>query len=64
MRRRDRQDSMGRTDSTKDADPRATFEEFTAGTAWRALPLKIKLKVMSLWRSERDVPTQPPADKN
>jgi hypothetical protein len=64
MRRRDRQDGMERKDSGKDADPRATFEEFTAGAAWRALPLKIKLKVMSLWRSERDVPTQPPADKN
>ena len=53
---------MERKDTTKAADPRATFEDFTAGAAWRALPLKIKLKVMSLWRSERDIPTKPPAD--
>jgi hypothetical protein len=37
---------------------RATFEEFTAGAAWRALPLKIKLLVMRLWRAERDVPPE------
>jgi hypothetical protein len=53
---------MEREDRPKAADPRATFEDFTAGAAWRALPLKIKLKVMSLWRSERDIPTKPPAD--
>jgi hypothetical protein len=48
----------------KGADPRTTFEEFTAGAAWRALPLKIKLKVMSLWRSERDVPKPPVDDRH
>jgi hypothetical protein len=37
-------------------DPRATFEEFTAGPVWRSLPLKIKLMVVHLWRAERDVP--------
>ena len=37
-------------------DPRATFEEFTAGPVWRSLPLKIKLMVVRLWRPERDLP--------
>ena len=36
---------------------RERFEEFTAGPAWRALPLKIKLMLLHIWRRERDVPT-------
>jgi hypothetical protein len=36
-------------------DARTTFEEFTAGASWRELPMKIKLMVLHLWRSERDV---------
>jgi hypothetical protein len=36
-------------------DARTTFEEFTAGAAWRELPMKIKLMVLHLWRAERDV---------
>ena len=43
-------------------DPRTTFEEFTSGAAWRALPLKIKLMVVHLWRAERDVPPKPSSD--
>ena len=35
-------------------DPQAAFEEFTAGSAWRELPLKIKLLVFRLWRAEHD----------
>jgi hypothetical protein len=37
-------------------DPQEAFEEFTAGSAWRELPLKIKLLVFRLWRSEYDTP--------
>ncbi len=37
-------------------DARASFEEFTSGADWRALPLKIKLMILHLWRAERDVP--------
>jgi hypothetical protein len=44
------------------ADPRTAFEEFTSGAAWRALPLKIKLMVVHLWRAERDVPPKPDSD--
>jgi hypothetical protein len=36
-------------------DARTTFEEFTSGVSWRELPMKIKLMVLHLWRSERDV---------
>lgn len=40
-------------------DPRSGFEEFTSGGAWRSLPLKIKLTLVHLWRSEHDVPVKP-----
>jgi hypothetical protein len=43
-------------------DPRLTFEEFTSGATWRALPLKIKLMVVHLWRAERDVPSKSNSD--
>ena len=43
-------------------DPRTTFEEFTSGATWRALPLKIKLMVVHLWRAERDVPSKSNSD--
>jgi hypothetical protein len=49
-------------DKVEHPDPRTTFEEFTAGAAWRALPLKIKLMVVHLWRAERDVPPKPNFD--
>ncbi len=43
-------------------DTRSKFEEFTAGPSWRQLPLKIKLMLLHLWRSERDVPPKSKPD--
>jgi hypothetical protein len=43
-------------------DTRGKFEEFTAGPAWRQLPLKIKLMLLHLWRAERDVPPKSQPD--
>jgi hypothetical protein len=41
-------------DREQSPDPRTAFEAFTSGPSWRELPLKIKLMVLHLWRSERD----------
>jgi hypothetical protein len=35
---------------------RMGFEEFTASSDWRALPLDIKLTLVKFWRAEHDVP--------
>jgi hypothetical protein len=40
---------------------RVAFEDFTAGADWRALPLKIRLMIVNLWRAERDVPPASPS---
>jgi hypothetical protein len=41
---------------------RAEFEAFTAGPAWRALPLKIRLLIFRLWRTERDTSPEDGSD--
>ncbi len=46
-------------DNDEPRDPQAAFEEFTAGSAWRELPLKIKLLVFRLWRAEHDTRGEP-----
>ncbi len=56
---------MARNSEPRKVDPnehRKKFEEFTAGADWRSLPLKIKLLVVNLWRTERDVPAKPRSD--
>jgi hypothetical protein len=53
----------GEPELSERADPRTTFEEVTSGAAWRALPLKIKLMVVHLWRAERDVPAKPNSEE-
>jgi hypothetical protein len=49
-------------DASPPKDTRGKFEEFTAGPSWRQLPLKIKLMLLHLWRSERDVPPKSKPD--
>jgi hypothetical protein len=39
-----------------------TFEDFSSGSDWRSLPLKIKLTVLKLLSAERDTPSKPRAD--
>ena len=43
-------------DEEESRDPQEAFEQFTAGSAWRELPLKIKLLVFRMWRAEHDTP--------
>jgi hypothetical protein len=41
--------------ATEEDDTRDRFEQFTASSSWRSLPLKIKLMLLHIWRAERDV---------
>jgi hypothetical protein len=40
-----------------------TFEDFSTGSDWRSLPLKIKLTVLKLLSAERDTPSKFRADE-
>jgi hypothetical protein len=55
---------MEELETGEPTEPRAAFEEFTSGAAWRSLPLKIKLMVLHLWRAERDVPSSAPTTED
>jgi hypothetical protein len=66
LHRLEPQEAMVKHEQDRDAnapkDTRGKFEEFTAGPAWRQLPLKIKLMLLHLWRAERDVPPKSQPD--
>jgi hypothetical protein len=47
----------------EDKDTRDRFEQFTASSSWRSLPLKIKVMLLHIWRAERDVPDSDKRDR-